>query len=163
MFDTSFEDGDGGFTRPGPPEGTENPAIGWERAQSAPFIEGAGVATNDTVYTGLRPGEARRRRQPAGAAGRRVRAPRRAGEAAASTPRPRRPSPGRDARRRDAGRGPPAAAPPPPAGPKGLSVFRIGGQKLEVARRRGVRFTARCAGGCPLVVELRVDRETQAS
>ena len=52
-FNTSFEDGDGGFTRPGPPEGTENPAVGWERAQSAPFVEGAGVSTNDTVYTGF--------------------------------------------------------------------------------------------------------------
>ena len=52
-FATSFEDGDGGFTRPGPPEGTENPATGWVRAESAPFIEGAGVATNDTVYTGF--------------------------------------------------------------------------------------------------------------
>ena len=53
LFDTSFETDDGGFTRPGPPAGTENPAVGWERAQSAPFIEGAGVSTNDTVYTGF--------------------------------------------------------------------------------------------------------------
>ncbi|CAA9524903.1 MAG: putative zinc-binding carboxypeptidase, partial [uncultured Solirubrobacteraceae bacterium] len=53
LFSTSFEDGDGGWTRPGPPAGTANPVTGWTRAQSAPFVEGAAVTTPDTVYTGF--------------------------------------------------------------------------------------------------------------
>ena len=35
--------------RPAPPD----QETGWERAQSAPFVEGSGVGTKDTVYTGF--------------------------------------------------------------------------------------------------------------
>jgi murein tripeptide amidase MpaA len=55
--DPSFESGLGGWTTPGPP-GPAGPAgqsqvTGWERAQSAPFIETPIVTTPDTVYTGF--------------------------------------------------------------------------------------------------------------
>jgi len=43
----------GGWTTPGPPAGTVSQATGWQRAQTAPFIEGSGVGTKDTVYTGF--------------------------------------------------------------------------------------------------------------
>ncbi len=51
--DPSFETGLDGWDTPGPPPGTENQATGWERAQSAPFVETPIVTTDDTVYTGL--------------------------------------------------------------------------------------------------------------
>jgi murein tripeptide amidase MpaA len=160
-FATSFEadepDPDGGFTRPGPPEGTENPATGWERAQSAPFIEGAAVSTPDTVYTGFGlekiDGTAKQQALLADVF-EHLGAPKKPAFAA-PTPTP------------DTTGGP--TTPPggggggttPPAGQRGLSVFRIGSQKLKVARRLGLRFTARCPTSCPLVVEMRVDKATQ--
>ncbi|CAA9477375.1 MAG: hypothetical protein AVDCRST_MAG13-937, partial [uncultured Solirubrobacteraceae bacterium] len=55
----------------------------------------------------------------------------------------------------------PPAARPPAGRPRGLGLFRIGSQRLRTALRRGVRFSARCEGGCPLEVQLRVDRPTQ--
>jgi hypothetical protein len=51
--DPSFESGDGGWVASGPPAGTENQATGWDRAQSAPFVEGPVTTTPDTVYTGF--------------------------------------------------------------------------------------------------------------
>ena len=46
-----------GWTTPGPPppnpDGTQSDATGWERAQSAPFVEAPVVTTTDTVYTGF--------------------------------------------------------------------------------------------------------------
>ena len=50
---TSFESDQGGWTTPGPPAGTVSQATGWERAQTAPFIEGSATGTKDTVYTGF--------------------------------------------------------------------------------------------------------------
>jgi murein tripeptide amidase MpaA len=51
---TSFEDvGQGGWAVTPPPPGTASQATGWQRAQTAPFVEGAGVGTKDTVYTGF--------------------------------------------------------------------------------------------------------------
>lgn len=51
--DPSFETGLDGWATPGPPPGTADPVTGWERAQSAPFVETPIVTTDDTVYTGL--------------------------------------------------------------------------------------------------------------
>ena len=55
--DPSFESGMDGWTLPGPPpppgDGGQSPATGWERAQSAPFVETPITTTNDTVYTGF--------------------------------------------------------------------------------------------------------------
>ena len=54
--DPSFESGMDGWTLPGPPgpagEG-QSPVTGWERAQTAPFVETPIVTTTDTVYTGF--------------------------------------------------------------------------------------------------------------
>jgi hypothetical protein len=52
-INTSFETDEDGWTKPGPPATTQNKVTGWERAQSAPFVEGAGTGTKDTVYTGF--------------------------------------------------------------------------------------------------------------
>ncbi len=49
---TSFESDLGGWTVTGPPEGSAANSNDWERSQSA-FTEGAGVTTEDTVYTGF--------------------------------------------------------------------------------------------------------------
>ena len=49
---TSFEDGLGGWTVAGPPPGSDANANDWVRSQEA-FEEGAGVTTDDTVYTGF--------------------------------------------------------------------------------------------------------------
>ncbi len=51
--DPSFETGLDGWETPGPPPGTGNAATGWERAQSASFVETPIVTTDDTVYAGL--------------------------------------------------------------------------------------------------------------
>ncbi len=55
--DPSFEAGIDGWTLPGPPapagSAGQSTATGWERAQSAPFVETPVVTTNDTVYTGF--------------------------------------------------------------------------------------------------------------
>ena len=51
--DPSFETGLDGWDTPGPPPGTADPVTGWERAQSAPFVETPIVTTDDTVYAGL--------------------------------------------------------------------------------------------------------------
>jgi murein tripeptide amidase MpaA len=161
LFATSFEDGDGGWTRPGPPAGTESQATGWTREQSASFVEGAAVTTPDTVYTGfglekLNPAEGRvavlrdafehlgAPRKPRAAAT----APQLADPPVDAAPVP----------------GPPATTPPPARPrqrPNGLGLFRIGAQRLRTALRQGVRFSARCNGGCPLEVQVRVDRPTQ--
>jgi hypothetical protein len=52
VAETSFETDEGGWTIGPPPEGTDNPANGWERTTEQ-FQEGAVVATDDTVYTGF--------------------------------------------------------------------------------------------------------------
>ena len=51
--DPSFETGLDDWATPGPPPGTADPVTGWERAQSAPFVETPIVTTDETVYTGL--------------------------------------------------------------------------------------------------------------
>ena len=55
--DPSFEAGLDGWTLPGPPgpggDGGRSSATGWERAESAPFVEAPVVTTTDTVYTGF--------------------------------------------------------------------------------------------------------------
>ena len=55
--DPSFETGMDGWTLPGPPApagpGGQSSATGWERAQSAPFVETPITTTDDTVYTGF--------------------------------------------------------------------------------------------------------------
>jgi len=159
-FATSFEDGDGDWTRPGPPAGTVKTVTGWTREGSAGFVEGAAVTTEDTVYTGF---GLEKITSPEG----RVAILRDAFEhlgtpvkrRAAAVP-PQLADPPVEA-------GPPPAAPPattPPAArrrPNGLGLFRIGAQRLRTALREGVRFSARCRGGCPLEVQIRVDRPTQ--
>ena len=55
--DPSFESGMDGWTLPGPPgpagPGGQSDETGWERAQSAPFVETPITTTDDTVYTGF--------------------------------------------------------------------------------------------------------------
>jgi hypothetical protein len=55
--DPSFESGMDGWTLPGPPPpagpGGQSTATGWERAQSAPFVETPITTTDETVYTGF--------------------------------------------------------------------------------------------------------------
>ncbi len=55
--DPSFESGEDGWTTPGPPPpagaGGQSQETGWERAQSAPFVETPITTTDDTVYTGF--------------------------------------------------------------------------------------------------------------
>jgi hypothetical protein len=55
--DPSFEAGEDGWTLPGPPgpagEAGQSQETGWERAQSAPFVETPITTTDDTVYTGF--------------------------------------------------------------------------------------------------------------
>jgi hypothetical protein len=52
VSETSFETDLGGWTVAGPPPGSTTPANDWIRSQRA-FEEGAGVATQDTVYVGF--------------------------------------------------------------------------------------------------------------
>ncbi|SEG14180.1 Immune inhibitor A peptidase M6 [Thermomonospora echinospora] len=52
LAETSFEDGLGDWTVAGPPAGSAPAANDWTRSQRA-FAEGAGVATEDTVYLGF--------------------------------------------------------------------------------------------------------------
>jgi murein tripeptide amidase MpaA len=55
--DPSFEAGMDGWTTPGPPlpggPGGQSDATGWERAQSAPFVETPITTTNHSVYAGF--------------------------------------------------------------------------------------------------------------
>ncbi len=55
--DPSFEAGLDGWTTPGPPppagDGGQSTETGWERLQSAPFVETPITTTDDTVYTGF--------------------------------------------------------------------------------------------------------------
>jgi bacillopeptidase F (M6 metalloprotease family) len=50
--DTSFETDLGGWTVPGPPEGSAPNVNDWDRSQLA-YEEGAVTATTDTIYTGF--------------------------------------------------------------------------------------------------------------
>jgi hypothetical protein len=52
VAETSFETDLGGWTVAGPPEGSGGNTNDWVRSQKA-FDEGAGVTTEDTVYTGF--------------------------------------------------------------------------------------------------------------
>ncbi len=51
--DPSFESGLDGWAPVGPPPGTDSDVTGWERAMTTDFVEGAVVATDDTVYSGI--------------------------------------------------------------------------------------------------------------
>ena len=53
LSNTSFETDQGGWAVTPPPPGTVSQETGWQRAQTAPFVEGSGVGTKDTVYTGF--------------------------------------------------------------------------------------------------------------
>ncbi len=163
LFATSFEDGDGGWTRPGPPAGTQKTVTGWTREQAAPFVEGAAVTTEDTVYTGF---GLEKITSPEG----RQAILRDAFEHLGTPVKRRATAVAPQLAEPEAEAGPPAAAPPgatappatrPRARPNGLGLFRIGAQRLRTALRQGVRFSARCRGGCPLEVQIRVDRPTQ--
>ena len=152
---TSFEDDLAGFTHPGPPPGTESQATGWERAQSAPFVEGAAASTDDTVYTGF--GLEKVQGQDAqvailGDVFQHLGAP--------SKPQFNAPTPVQEP---SGGGGQPGGGPKTTPGTiqHGLALFRVGQQHLKKARKRGVKVTVRCEGGCPLVIDLRVDKPTK--
>jgi hypothetical protein len=51
--ETSFEDGLGGWTVTGPPEGSPGNSDDWIRSESRGYVDGPGVATADTLYWGF--------------------------------------------------------------------------------------------------------------
>ncbi len=53
LAETSFEDGLGGWTVPGAPEGSDGNANDWISSTSVGYVDGPGVATGDTVYWGF--------------------------------------------------------------------------------------------------------------
>ena len=61
---TSFEDGLGGFTVGGPPEGSGPNSNNWIRSEAL-FEEYAGIKTRDTVYFGMCPKVSSARRRSA--------------------------------------------------------------------------------------------------
>jgi hypothetical protein len=161
--DASFEAGMDGWTLPGPPgpagDAGQSAATGWERAESAPFVEAPVVTTSDTVFTGFG------FEAITGAANRAafMRA------VLAHLGAPRKPGFDAPAPRAD----PPAPpAPAPATGPSGSAqlprplVRRL---HLQLDRRQGRRTVLRkgvlarlgCTARCVVRVELLVDRATQ--
>ena len=51
--ETSFEDGLGGWSVPGPAEGSSANANDWIQSTSVGYVDGPGVATHDTLYWGF--------------------------------------------------------------------------------------------------------------
>ncbi|HEX8101101.1 MAG TPA: M14 family zinc carboxypeptidase [Solirubrobacteraceae bacterium] len=173
VLNTSFETDLAGFTTPGPPPGTVSQATGWERAQSAPFVEGAATFTDETVYTGFGlekvatdEGQTAIMKDVFEHLG----APKKP-VFTAPVPVPEPPSgDGGNGGNNGGGNGgggdnngggtPPAGETPRQAG---LSQYRIGSQRLKTVRRRGLRVTVRCPDpdGCPFDLSLRIDRPTQ--
>ena len=95
--DPSFETGMDGWTLPGPPgpagDAGQSAVTGWERAQSAPFIETPVVTTNDTRLHRVRLRGDHRRRQPGRVHAGGAHPPRRAAASRSSTRRCRRSRP----------------------------------------------------------------------
>jgi Zinc carboxypeptidase len=161
--DASFEAGLDGWTLPGPPGpaggGGQSSATGWERAQSAPFIEAPVVTTTDTVFTGFS-------FEAITGAANRV-AFMRAVLTHLGTPR--KPVFDAPAPRIDP---PPPAPPPRPAGPsdpgtapaslaRRLRLVLRRRQGLRTALRRGVLARLGCNARCVVRVELLVDSATR--
>ena len=53
LTETSFEDGLGGWEVPGAPEGSGGNANDWISSTSVGYVDGPGVATEDTIYWGF--------------------------------------------------------------------------------------------------------------
>jgi hypothetical protein len=51
--ETSFEDGLGGWTVAGPPEGSPGNSTDWIQSESVGYVDGPGIATADTLYWGF--------------------------------------------------------------------------------------------------------------
>jgi murein tripeptide amidase MpaA len=167
--DPSFESGIDGWTLPGPagPAGPagQNPATGWVRAQSAPFVESPIVTTTDTVYTGFgleAVTDAADRTALVAAAMQHLGAP------AKPHPDAPAPTPADPGTGGAGGPAPPPVGKPPVVGPKPtpprkrLSTLKLGGSRsLAAALSRGLAVTARCTVGCKLAVKLTVDTATQ--
>ena len=171
--DPSFEAGIDGWTLPGPP-GPAGPSgqstvTGWERVQTAPFIETPVVTTNDTVYTGFGfeaiTGAANRAAfmqavlTHLGAPSKPVfNAPVPQIETPASTsPPPPPPPPAADTGA--PGGDTPGGTTTPPAPRLNLLLDRS--QGLTKARRGGVFLTLGCSARCTVRIDLVVDRATQ--
>jgi hypothetical protein len=162
--DPSFESGIDGWTLPGPPgpagAAGQSTATGWERAQSAPFIEAPIVTTNDTVYTGFA------FEAITGAANRtafmqavmtHLGAPHKP-VFNAPAPRTETPPPPPD----DTGApGGPGGGSPPPAIARRLSLLLDHSQNLTKARRGGVLVTLGCSRRCTVRLDIVVDSATQ--
>jgi murein tripeptide amidase MpaA len=168
--DPSFESGMDGWTLPGPPlpagPAGQSSVTGWERVQSAPFIEAPVVTTNDTVYTGFAfeaiTGAANRNAfmqavlTHLGAPHKPVfdaPAPRVETPAAPPPPPPPPPPPGDT--------GGPGPGPAPGAAVRRLNLVLDGSQGLTKARRGGVLVTFGCTARCVVRLDLVVSSATQ--
>ncbi len=168
--DPSFESGIDGWTLPGPPgpagPAGQSDATGWERAQSAPFIEAPIVTTTDTVYTGFGfeavTGAANRTAfmqavlTHLGAPHKPVfDAPAPRTETPASPP----PPPADDSG--TPGAPGPGAGSPPAALARRLNLLLDRTQGLTKSRRSGVLVTLGCSRRCTVRVDLVVSSATQ--
>jgi murein tripeptide amidase MpaA len=163
--DPSFESGMDGWTLPGPPapagDDGQSPATGWERAQTAPFVEGPIATTTDTVFTGFGfegvTGAANRNalmqavlthlgapRKPA------FNAPTPTTEGGGTTPGGGTPGGGKP------GTGPPAST------LKLLrAIFAAKKQSLSIVRAKGITLALDCQNACWVRVDLTVGSATK--
>jgi hypothetical protein len=166
--DPSFETGLDGWTLPGPPgpAGTQpqNPATGWERAQSAPFVETPIVTTTDTVYTGFgleAVTGAAKQGDLMKAALAHLGTPT---KPVFDAPAPTVDGAGSSGTQPNPGGGP--AIPgnptlPAPAQKKRLTSLKLGSRSLAAALSRGIAVTVKCTAGCTVGLKLTVDTKAR--
>ena len=157
--DASFETGIDDWTLPGPPgspgPGGQSDVTGWERLQSAPFVETPIAATTDSVYTGFAfeaiTGADKRQAFMKAALDHLGTVKKPTFDAPTPTPDPGPPAP-------------PAPGPGPrPIDPRpnGIHKLAFGKQRLADIRRLGVRAQVTCPGGCPISFVVKVDSGTR--
>ncbi len=168
--DPSFESGDDDWTRPGPPgpagSQAQNPAVGWDRAQNAPFVETPIVTTTDTVYTGFGleavTGAAKQGDLMKAALAH-------LGTPAKPTfdaPAPTVDGAGNSGTQPNPGTGPavpgnPNVPPKKPVVKKRLKSLKLGSRSLAAALKRGIAVTTSCTAGCTVTLKLTVDTKTR--
>lgn len=169
--DPSFESGLDGWTTPGPaapPGEGQNPVTGWERVQSAPFVETPITTTTSTVYTGfgLEAVTSAAQRgalmtdvfEHLGAPSKPV------FDAPAATTEPPAPGPAPPPAVTPPPVAPPVAIVEPPASPtalKRLTALKLRSRSLRGVLALGFKLQTTCTVSCVLKIKLTVDEKTR--
>ena len=169
--DPSFETGIDGWTLPGPPAPAgpagQSDETGWARAQTAPFVEGPIVTTNDSVYTGFSfeaiTGAANRNALMQSVLTHLGAPAKPAFDAPTPQPETTTTSTAAATATTTATSATTTAAAPPPGPPftRQMALHVTSPQKLAIVRGKGLLATLGCNARCVTRVDIVVDRATQ--